>query len=158
MVTDLELSFPTIINKLNLKQVQCCYLTIHVHGNTVASYMYVYMYTTGLTLFLKEARRHGNEKLFQDFPELHPDCSHLLAVLQCRDETDNVMGLMRGKLTLCFYSDFLGGSTCMSGALSFSSLHHNCLVQGLLIGQRLVEAHSKQLHFLLLLEEQYSPE
>ena len=42
--------------------------------------------------FLKEVTHHGNEKLLQNYLELHPDCSHLLAVLQHgrRDETDDI--------------------------------------------------------------------
>ena len=80
--------------------------------------------------------RRGNEKLLQDYLELHPDCSHLLAVLQHgrRDETDdNVskLGFDVGERETDFgflFRFFLGFYVW---SLSYSSQHHGHLAQGL---------------------------
>ena len=36
----------------------------------------------GLTLFLNEVTHNGNEQLLLDYLHRHPNCSHLLAILQ----------------------------------------------------------------------------
>ena len=78
-------------------------------------------------MFLKEVTRHGNEKLLQDYLELHPDCSHLLAVLQYgrRDESDDNVGkgLMWGREETDFsvFIQVFLGFLCLEPVLLFTA-------------------------------------
>ena len=67
-----------------LRLLQPFYRNEHCGNLHVYSYIYY--------RFLKEMTCHGNEKLLQNYLELHPDRSHLLAVLQHgrMDETDDI--------------------------------------------------------------------
>ena len=80
------ISLPTIINKPNLKQLLVLLLHYTCNRNEYCGNNYIYY------RFLKEVSCNGNEKLLQNYLELHPDCSHLLAVLQhgCREQTDDI--------------------------------------------------------------------
>ena len=75
--------------------------------------------------FLEEVTCNGNEKLLQNYLELHPDCSHLLAVLQHgrRDETDDItmMWWERGNWLCVFIQVFFLGFLRLEPVLLFTA-------------------------------------